>query len=61
VHTLFGHIFLRQNDGELFGAVVAVVEEDDDVALFDAAVDCGVDNRFDELIGYSFVVDSCMA
>ena len=50
VHTLFGHILLREHHGELLGAVVAVVEEDDHVAFLDASVHVGVHQRFHELI-----------
>ena len=51
VHSLFRHIFLCQHDGKLFGAVVAVVEEDYNVAVFDAAVNICVDKRLHKLVG----------
>ena len=56
VHSLLGHVLLCEDDGELLGAVVAVVEEDDDVALLDGAVDERVVDGLDELVGDAFVV-----
>ena len=56
VHSLLGHILLGQHGGELLGAVVAEVEEDDHVARQDASVDGGVDDGFDELVGHALVI-----
>ncbi len=56
LHTLLRHVLLGQYDGELLGAVVAEVDEDDDVTLFDETVDAAVVDRFDELVGDTFVV-----
>ena len=60
MHALFRHVLLRESDGHLLGAVVAVVAEDDDIALrngserFARLID--VNDRFDELVGDSLVV-----
>ncbi len=56
VHAGFGHIMLGEYSGELFRAVVAVVEEDHSVALLDGAVDSRVVDRLDKLVGYIGVV-----
>ena len=50
MHALFGHILLRENNGNLFRTVVAVVEEDHRVAFFYSAVASRVHQRFHELI-----------
>ena len=50
-HPLLGHILLSQHNGEFLCAVVAEVDEYHDVALFDAAVNIGVDKRFHKLVG----------
>ena len=50
-HAQLRHILLREHRGQLPGAVAAEVEEDDHVALLDAAVDVAIDQRLHELIG----------
>ena len=51
VHACFGHVLLSEHDGEFLGAVVAVVEEDDNVAFANGAVNgCIVDGQH-ELVG----------
>ena len=42
LHALFRHILLRKNNGDLFGAVVAVVKEDDYVAFGDTSITVSV-------------------
>ena len=42
LHALFRHILLRENNGDLFGAVVAVVKEDDYVAFGDTSITVSV-------------------
>ena len=56
VHAGFRHIVLREHRGYFLCAVVAVVEEDHCVAFLDRAVDVGVDDRLDELVGDAGVV-----
>ena len=60
VHSLGGHIRLRQHDGKLLGAVVAVVEEDHQVVRTDHAdgLSGSVDahDGLDELVRNSLVV-----
>ncbi len=56
MHAFFRHVFLGEHDCELFGAVVAVVEEDHHVAGLDGAVDRGVVDRLDEFVGHVIVV-----
>ena len=56
LHSLLDHVLLSQHDGEFLSAVVAVVEEDDDVALLDSAIDGAVVDGLDELVGDAFVV-----
>ena len=51
LHPLLFHILLRKHDCQFFGAVAAEIEEDDDVAFTDAAVDLAVDERLHELVG----------
>ena len=51
VHAFFGHILLGQHYGELFGAVVAEVDEDDYVALLNASVNICVNERLHKLVG----------
>ena len=53
VHALLRHILLGQHLRELTGAVVAEVDEDDDVAFLNGAVDLGVVDGLDELIGHA--------
>ena len=50
MHALLWHILLREDDGQLLGAIVAVVEEDDDIALLDGAIDIGVVDGLHELV-----------
>ncbi len=50
------HAVLRmlcKHGGQLFGAIVAVVEEYHHMAGTDASVDGIVDNRLDEFVGHS--------
>ena len=56
LHSLLDHVLLSQHDGEFLSAVVAVVEEDDDVALLDGAVHVAVVDGLDELVGDAFVI-----
>ena len=60
VHPFGGHVLLREHDGQLLGAVVAVVEEDHHVAGTDRpdGFPLGVDthDRLDELVGHVGVV-----
>ncbi len=60
VHSLFGHIFLRQSNSQLFGAVVAVVEEDDHVVRLNQRqrFSSGIDMNYwlDKFVGYALVV-----
>ena len=51
LHALFRHVLLCEDDGQFLGPVVAVVVEDDDVALLDASVDVGVDEGLHEFVG----------
>ncbi len=51
VHAFFGHVLLSEHDGKFLGAVVAVVEEDDNVAFLDASVYVGINEGFHELVG----------
>ena len=50
LHALLFHVLLSEHDGQLFGAVVAVVEEDDYVTLLDASVHVAVDEWLHELV-----------
>ena len=60
MHSLGGHILLRQHNGKLLGAVVAVVEEDHQVVRTDHAdgLSGSVDahDGLDELVRNSLVV-----
>ena len=56
VHPLLWHVVLGEHNGELFGAVVAVVEEDNHIAGLYGAVDGGVVDRLDELVGHVVVI-----
>ena len=62
VHAFVRHVALGQHLGQLFGAVVAVVEEDDHVTLFDKPYGgpCCIrnGNRFDKFIGHPFGIRS---
>ena len=51
MHALLRHILLCENYGKLFCAVVAEVEENDNVALLDSAVNLRIVNWLDELVG----------
>ena len=42
LHTFFGHILLREDGGQLLGAVVAIIEENNDIVGLDAPIDLGV-------------------
>ena len=50
------HILLRQHDGPLLRPVVAVVEEDDHVALLDRTVHAAVVDGLDELVRHALVI-----
>ena len=56
LHAFFRHILLGQYDSQLFRTVVAVIEENHYIAFFNRTVEVGIVNRFDELIGYAFIV-----
>ena len=56
MHTLLRHILLGQCDGHLLGAVVAEVDENDDIALLDTTVHTAVVDRFDKLVGNSIFI-----
>ena len=59
VHTCLRHILLCQNDCQLLRTVVAVVEEDHHVALFDDSYRLAIlhmDDRFDELVCHALCV-----
>ena len=56
VHVRFGHVLLCEYDGELLGAVVAVVEEDDHVAGLYCTVERAVYYWFDKLVCHAFVI-----
>ena len=60
VHPLFGHVLLGEHDSQFLGAVVAVVEKDDDVAFLDAAVDSCVDQRLHEFVRILVVFAVCV-
>ena len=51
VHALFRHVLLRQHDSDLFGAVIAVIEEDNHIAVTDTSVASRVHQRLHKLIG----------
>ena len=58
-HTILRHVLLGKHDGELFRAVVAVVEEDHYIALLDGSHWLAITNmydRFDKLVGYAFCI-----
>ena len=59
VHSLFRHVLLRQHGGQLTGAVVAEIVEDDGVAFLDLGEGravLGDHDRLDELVGHVGVV-----
>ena len=56
LHPLFRHVLLREHDGQLLGAVVAVVEEDHHVALLDGSVHRGVVDGLHELVRHTLVI-----
>ena len=56
LHALLVHILLCQHDGQLLSTVVAVVEEDYNITFLDGAVNGGIVNGLDELVGNAFVV-----
>ncbi len=56
VHSGLGHIVLCEHRGQLFGAVVSVVEEYHGVALLDRAVDSGIMDRLYKFVGDVIVV-----
>ena len=56
LHALLRHILLSENLGEFLGTVVAEIDEDNHVALFNNAVYCRVMDRFDELVGNTFII-----
>ena len=55
-HPLLGHIMLCEHYRKLLCAVVAVVEENHGIVGLDCAVDCGVVDRLDKLVGDILVV-----
>ena len=55
-HALVFHVLLGQHDGQFLGAVVAVVEEDNHIALLDGAVHGAVVDGLNELVGNAVVV-----
>ena len=55
-HALLRHVLLGEHNGELLGAVVAEVDEDDHIALLYAAVHRSVVDRLDELVGDTLVI-----
>ena len=60
MHSLFGHVALRQHGGQLAGAVVAEIVEDDGVAFFHLRQRCaggvGDYDRLDEFVGHVGVI-----
>ena len=56
LHALFRHVLLGEHNGEFLGTVVAEVDEDHHVALLDAAVDAGVMDGLDKLVGDTLVI-----
>ena len=56
VHAFLGHVLLCEHVSELASAVVAEVDEDDDVALLDGALHLGVVDRLDKLVGHTLGV-----
>ena len=56
VHACFRHILLSQHNGQLFGTVVTIVEEDYHVTFFDCSVDIGIYNRLDKFVRHTFIV-----
>ena len=60
VHSLGGHILLRQHDRQLLGAVVAVVEEDHQIVRADRADGLSVlvdmHDGLDELVRHALVI-----
>ena len=56
VHASLGHILLCEHYSEFLGSVVAVVEEDDYVALLDGAVIVAVHDGEDKLVGHALSV-----
>ena len=56
VHAFLGHVLLGEHDGQLLGAVVAVVEENHGVAFLDGAVESAVHDGLHELVGHAFVI-----
>ena len=56
VHAFFGHVMLGENNGEFLCAVVAVVEENHHVAFLDGAIEIGVVDGLDELVGHIVVI-----
>ena len=51
LHALLRHILLRENNRDLFRAVVAIVEEDHHIAFGDTSVAGRIHQRLHELIG----------
>ena len=51
VHALFGHVLLCKYGGKLLGAVVAIVEEYDNIAFLDSAVEGAVVDGLDKFVG----------
>ena len=56
LHTLLRHILLCEHDGQLLGAVVAIVKEDYHIAFLDGTVNGAIIDRLDELICHTLVI-----
>ena len=56
LHAVVGHILLSEHLGKFLSAVVAEIDEDHHVALFNKTVYTGVMDRLDELVGNAFVI-----
>ena len=51
LHSCFSNIFLRENLREFLSAIVAVVEENDNVTFFYTTVNIGINERLHKFIG----------
>ena len=56
LHALLWHILLSQCDGHLLSTVVTEVDEDNNITLFYATVNCCIVDWLDELIGNALVI-----
>ena len=50
MHFLFRHILLCKHNGKFLCAVVAIVEEDDNIAFFNTSVNVSVNEGFHKLV-----------